>query len=305
MQLVEQHVISKSDSRFAAIDAAAFQAKNLYNAANYLVRQSFIFEHHYLGYASIFHLIKHHEAYTALPRKVSNDILRQLDKNWRAFFAARDAYREDPSKFMGRPKLPKYKDKSKGRFLLTYDRQAISLRALAHGRLRLSGLDVEVPTTYQGIKQARIVPRMGYYVVEIVYEQQEAAPAGNSALYAAVDLGVDTLAAITSNQVGFAPRLVNGRPIKSTNQFYNKRRAELQKALGPAGTTARLERLTIKRTRRINHYLHAASKTIIALLVQEGIGTLVIGKNPLWKQGVMKYYTECAHLCPCLPFSAP
>jgi putative transposase len=251
-----------------------------------LVRQAFIFEHRYLGYAAIFHLIKHHEAYTALPRKVSNDILRQLDKNWRTFFAACEAYREDPRKFVGRPKLPKYKDKSKGRFLLTYDRQAISRRAPAHGRLRLSGLDVEVPTTHQGIKQARIVPRMGYYVVEIVYKQQEAAPAGNSALYAAVDLGVDTLAAITSNQVGFVPRLVNGRPIKSTNQFYNKRRAELQAALGHQGTTARLGRLTTKRTRWINHYLHAASKKIIALLVQEGIGTLVIGKNPLWKQGI-------------------
>jgi putative transposase len=286
MQLVEQQVISKADPRFAAIDAEAFKAKNLYNAANYLVRQSFIFERRYLGYAAIFHLIKRHEAYTALPRKVSNSILRQLDTNWRAFFAACEAYREDPTKFVGRPKLPKYKDKSKGRFLLTYDLQAISRRALSRGRLRPSGLDMEFPTAHQRIKQARIVPRNGFYVVEIVYEQQEAAPSGNPALYAAVDIGVDTLAAITSNQVGFVPRLVNGRPIKSTNQFYNKRRAELQAALGHDGTTARMERMTTKRTRRINHYLHAASKTIIALLVQEGIGTLVIGKNPLWKQEV-------------------
>jgi putative transposase len=286
VQLVEQHVISKADSRFAAIDAAAFQAKNLYNAANYLVRQAFIFEHRYLGYAAVFHLIKHHEAYTALPRKVSNDILRQLDKNWRAFFVACEAYREDPSKFVGRPKLPKYKDKTKGRFLLTYDRQAISCIALSQGRLRLSGLEMEVQTTHHSIKQARIVPRAGYYVVEIVYEQQEAAPSGNPALYAAVDLGVDTLAAIPSNQVGFVPRLVNGRPLKSTNQFYNKRRAELQAALGHNGTTVRLDRLSTKRTRRINHYLHAASKSIIELLVHEGIGTLVIGKNALWKQEV-------------------
>jgi putative transposase len=120
----------------------------------------------------------------------------------------------------------------------------------------------------------------------MVYDQPEVAPSGNPVLYAAVDLGVDTLAAITSNQVGFVPRLVNGRPIKSTNQFYNKRRAQLQAALGHNGTTERMERLTTKRTRRINHYLHAASKAIITLLVEKGIGTLVIGKNPLWKQEV-------------------
>jgi putative transposase len=286
MQLVEQHVINRADPRFAPIDAEAFKAKNLYNAANYLVRQSYIFERRYLGYAEIFHLIKQTDAYTALPRKVSNDILRQLDKNWRAFFAACKAYRENPAAFVGRPKLPKYKDKTTGRFILIYDKQAISRRALSRGLLVPSGLNIEVQTAQRCIKQARIVPRIGFYVVEIVYEQAEHAPQGNPALHAAIDVGVDTLAAITSNKQGFVPRLVNGRPIKSTNQFYNKRKAALQAALGTTGTTQRMERLTIKRTRRINHYLHAASKTIIALLVAEGIGTLVLGKDPLWKQEV-------------------
>lgn len=284
MQLVEQHVISKADPRFAVIDAAAFAAKNLYNAALYEMRQAFIFEQHYLSNKEVYRRMKHTDAYRALPCKVSNDILRQLDKNWRAFFAALAAWKEDPSKFVGRPKLPKYKDKRKGRFLLIYDLQALSRRALARGLLVPSGLTIEVQTVQRRVKQARIVPRIGFYVVEIVYEQAEATPQGNPALHAAVDLGVDTLAAITSNKVGFAPRLVNGRPIKSTNQFYNKRRADLQEALGHEGTTPRLERLTIKRTRRINHYLHAASRAIVALLVEEGIGTLVIGKNRLWKQ---------------------
>jgi hypothetical protein len=69
MQLVEQHIINRSDPRFALIDAVAFNARNLYNAANYLVRQAFIFEHRYLGYATVFHRIKQTDAYTALPRK--------------------------------------------------------------------------------------------------------------------------------------------------------------------------------------------------------------------------------------------
>src|SRR5215472_9561423 len=286
MQLVEQHVIARADPRFAVIDAAAFAAKNLYNAALYEVRQAFIFEGRYLSNKEVYQRMKYTDAYRALPCKVSNDVLRQLDKNWRAYFAAMEAYREDPSKFVGRPKLPKYKPKTKGRFLLIYDLQAISRRALARGILAPSGLAIEVQTAHQTVKQARIVPRIGFYVVEIVYSRAASAPSGNPALYAAVDLGVNTLAALTSNKVGFAPRLVNGRVLKSYNQFYNKRRAELQEALGHEGTTAHMERLTTKRTRRINHYLHAASKAIIALLVEEGIGTLVVGKNPLWKQEV-------------------
>jgi putative transposase len=101
-----------------------------------------------------------------------------------------------------------------------------------------------------------------------------------------VDLGVDVLAELTSDKVGFVPRLVNGRPLKSLNQFYNKRRAELQAALGHNGTTHQMERLTTRRNRRVQHYLHTASRFIIDLLLQEGIGTLVIGKNLLWKQEV-------------------
>src|SRR5262249_54735206 len=81
---------------------------------------------------------------------------------------------------------------------------------------------------------------------------------------------------------------VNGRPVKSVHQVYNKnkRKAELQSQLRHTGTSHRIERLTTRRTRRIDHHLHVASRRIIALLVAEGIGTLVIGKNPLWKQDV-------------------
>src|SRR5260370_42280442 len=117
------------DPRFAAIDAAAFAAKNLCTATNYLVRQAFIFAHRYLGSAALVHLLKRHEASTALPRNVSNDILPQLDKNWRAFFAALEAYRGDPRTGVGRPLLPKSKEQTQGRFLAIYDPAAIARTA--------------------------------------------------------------------------------------------------------------------------------------------------------------------------------
>jgi putative transposase len=284
MQLVEQHIIKWSDSRFAPIDAAAFKAKNLYNAALYLVRQSFIFEGRYLGYEAVYHHMKGHDAYRALPTKVAQQVLRLLDKNWQSYFAATLAYQENPTKFRKPPKLPRYKHKTAGRSPLVYTIQALSRPSLKRGIIQPSMLPITVQTKQTCIAQVRIVPRSGFYVVEVVYEQAEAVPSGNPALYAAIDIGVDNLAAITTNKKGFTPRLVNGRPIKSTNQYYNKRRAQLQEALGTTGTTARMERFTAKRTRRINHYLHTASKAIIALLVEEGIGTLAVGKNPGWKQ---------------------
>src|SRR5690242_18493804 len=145
MQLVEQHCIGAHDPRHAVIDDAAFRSKNLYNAANYLVRQSFIHHGVYLNYATIFHQIKTHEAYQALPRKVSNDVLRLLDKNWKSFFKAVKAYEEDPSKFLGHPKLPKYKEKD-GRNILIYDKQALSIPALKQGIIAPSQLGITIPT---------------------------------------------------------------------------------------------------------------------------------------------------------------
>src|SRR5260221_5529186 len=284
MQLVEQHVIRLTVPRFAAIDAAAFASKNLYNAANYVVRQSFIHEGMYLTYAEVFHRIKDQEAYQALPRKVSNDVLRLLDKNWRSFFKALAAWQGDPSAFLGRLKLPGYKDKQAGRNILIYDIQALSAPGLRRSEVIPSQLGITVQTKQQRVQQVRIVPRKGYYVVEVVYVRNAIPAPVNPALHAGVDIGLANLATIASDKPGVMPRIVNGRPVKSINQFYNKRKAELQSRLGHPGQTARMERLTAHRMRRIDHYLHTASRRIIDVLVAEGIGTLMIGKNLLWKQ---------------------
>jgi putative transposase len=284
MQLVEQHIISKGDPRYAAIDRAAFASKNLYNAANYLVRQAFIFQGKYLGYGEVFHLIKGHEAYQALPRKVSNDVLRLLDKNWKSFFRAIEAWKAHPEQFLGRPKLPNYKQKDKGRTILTYDIQALSKTALRKGVIAPSQLGIEVHTHQQSVKQVRIVPKSTHYVIEVVYEQEPEQARVDASLVAGIDLGVDNLATLTSTRPGFVPVLINGKPLKSLNQGYNKRRAELQSQLKNRFTSQQLEQITDKRNRRIKHLLHRASKWIIELLVAEGIGTLVIGYNPEWKQ---------------------
>src|SRR5260221_4889313 len=270
MQLVERHVIQRADPRFKPIDAAAFASKNLYNTANYVVRQSFIHEGVSLTYHEMHRRMKDHEAYQKLPAKVAQWVLRLLDKNWQSFFEALLAWQADPSKFLGRPKLPGYKDKQKGRNLLVYTIQALSA----------------VETKHTDIQQVRIVPRHSYYVVEVIYEQAPIQAEEDPALRAGGDIGFDNLATLASDKPGFIPRIVNGRPVKSSNQYYNKRRAELQSRLERKGTSHRLERLTTQRTRRIDHYLHTASRRIIDLLVAAGIGALVIGKNPLWKQEV-------------------
>ncbi|GHO96075.1 hypothetical protein KSF_061230 [Reticulibacter mediterranei] len=121
-------------------------------------------------------------------------------------------------------------------------------------------------------------------VPTLLYTKETTPASVNPAYYAGIDIGMNNLVALTSNQPGFVPVLVNGRPMKSINQYYNKKKAELQSKLGHTGTTKRMERLTNTRNRRIDHYMHTTSRWIVDDLVAHGIGTLVIGKNDGWKQ---------------------
>lgn len=223
-----------------------------------------------------------------LPSKVVQQVLRQLDQDWRNFFAALAEWQIAPEKFMGRPRLPGYKSKTQGREVLVYPEKAYFRRELRKGILRLSGLGMVGQTKQRTIDQVRIVPRRTYYVIEVVYTQTVTpAQTLNPDRHAAGDLGVDTLCALTSDKPGFVPLLVNGRVIKAINQGYNQRRAELQSRL-PTGqySSRQLEALTDNRNLRLRTELHRCSRLIVDKLVEEGIGTLIIGKNQGWKQRV-------------------
>ncbi len=290
MQLVERHIINPNNSIFAEIDAAAFAAKNLYNAANYIMRQAYIKSNVIFDMTALYAEAKLLEAYCGLPRKVSNDVLRQLLRDWKSFREARKEYDENPSKFLGRPKLPGYKHKTDGRNLLVYDIQAISKPLLKIKQVKLSGLSFIVKSKQSDVDQVRIVPKKTHYVIEVVYSTEPKPADLDYTQVAGIDLGLNNLATIASNKPGFQPVVVNGRPLKSTNQFYNKRKAELVSILmkkdDKRRSSNRIERLTDLRTRRIDHYLHTASKRIVDLLIKEQIGMLVIGKNDGWKQEI-------------------
>ena len=283
MQLAERHIIKSTEHRFTQIDELAFKSKNLYNAANYVIRQSFVYGWGYINYNEMNRLMKSHQAYKVLPAKVSQQILMILDKNWKSFFEAVKAYKVDDSKFTGRPKLPQYKDKVKGRNILVYTIQAMSSKQLKKGIIKLSGTNILIKTQVnpEQLCQVRLVPKSDSYVIEVIYNEPESTVEQiQKEAVASIDLGLNNLVALTSNQSGFTPLLINGRPLKSLNQFYNKRKAQLQSQLkGNSKTSSRIQRLTRCRNQKVDNYLHCSSRLIINLLVARKIGTLVIGKN--------------------------
>jgi putative transposase len=272
--------------RFAAIDAAAFASKHLYNAALYATRQAFIHQQRVIPYEELARDLKSSAEVRALPAKVAQWVLRQVALAWKSYFAACAAWEADPSRFLGHPKLPKYLDK-RGRNLLTYTEQAISRAPKHHGYVVPSGLAIRIETRQTVIDQVRIVPHAAPYTVEVIYERPVTPADLDPTRIAAVDIGVNTLAAITFNQPGLLPFLVNGRPLKAINQWYNKGRARLQAKL-PQGVydSRQLDTRTDKRGRQIHQYRHVARRRIVDHLMKQRIGTLAIGKNDGWKQAI-------------------
>ncbi|MGV2389536.1 MAG UNVERIFIED_CONTAM: transposase [Microcystis novacekii LVE1205-3] len=140
-------------------------------------------------------------------------------------------------------------------------------------------------TSRREIIEVRIVPKSSCYVIEIVYERRSETT--DKQEIAGIDLGVNNLMAVTTNQTGVAPLLVNGRPLKAINTFYNKQRSRLQSQLKTRNnqpSSKRLIFLTHKRNCRVENYLHTASKRVIDWCILHQIGTLIIGHNERMKQ---------------------
>ena len=288
MKLVERHIIKNNHRFYAEIDRLCFLSKNLYNYANYLVRQSFIFENTYRNYHDIQKTLQNQEDYQAMPAKVSQQILMILERNWKSFKEANVAYKETPSKFKARPHLPGYKHKVKGRNVIVYTKQAISKKQLKKGIVHPSQTEIYLKTNVDTtqIKQVRLVPKLNHYVIEVIYEASEKQYKLEENRYASIDIGLNNLATLTFNQAGIKPLLINGRPLKSINQYYNKVKSELQSILGENQSSKKLKKLCSKREFKINDYLHKASRLIIDTLINQKIGTLIIGHNQEWKQKI-------------------
>ena len=265
-----------------------FKSKNLYNYANYIIRQEFINNGNWIKYNQLFQLVKESEPYKDIGNNTGQGTLRILDKNWKAFFKAIKDWKKNPSKYLGRPKIPKYKDKD-GRFLLSLDSNKVKLK---DGYVYFAWKPFKPynnmfkTNAQERILQCRFIPRCGKYVMEIVYEIEVPDISETSDRVAAIDIGVDNFITMVNN-IGENPIAVKGGVIKSINQFYNKQKANIQselKKVNGKDWSKKLQKLTDKRYEMIKYQMHCISKYVVDWCVLYGIDTLIVGHNDEWKQ---------------------
>ena len=280
MILTERHIIKQSNSLYNELDNLCFLSKNLYNSALYTVRQFYFTNKKYFNWIKINNqfVSEKQQDYYALPCKVSQQTLKMVDQNMKSFFNAIKAKNS-------KPKLPKYLDKIKGRFVVTYTNQAISKKALQNGYIELSKTNIKLKTNVKNVKQVRIVPRNNFIVVEILYEVRSKIHNNSKETYCGIDFGLNNL--ITCSFQNDSPLIMNGKPLKSINWHYNKEKSRLQSLLDNGKKTSKkIQNITLQRNNRINDYLHKTTKIFVNYLVSKKINNVVIGYNKEWKQGI-------------------
>lgn len=288
VQRVEKHIIKQNNSYYSMLDEFCFKSKNLYNFANYQIRQEFCKNNNYITYNQMDKLLKQDNMdydYRNMPvAQSSQQCLRLLDKNWKSFFKAIKDWSKHKDKYTGRPKLPKYLPKNGRNILILTNMNCKIKDGIIKFPKSFNGFTLK--TKCNNLQQVRILPRNKYLVIEVVYNKEVFELKEDNNRYISIDIGLDNLATLTNN-VGIQPIIISGRKLKSANKYYNKQIShyrEIAKRMNNLDYTNRMNNLTIKRNNIITDLIHKASKKVIDYALSYDVNTIIIGNNKDWKR---------------------
>lgn len=281
------------------------ELKKNFNPQSLITNENGLLYYNFLNYYFVHCLNTEDNPYRTLPAQASQQVLRGLTGDWKTTFKSLKAYYKNPSKFTGKPNIPKYKKKD-GRLTVCLTNQQCKVK---NGYLTFPKSDLTLKIGFNcsdlKLKQVRIVPMGTVYTMELVWEKPKQNPLPNiqKERCIAIDLGVSNLATITNN-IGLSPIIINGRKLKYINHCYNKTVAALKSKLpfikdenGNIVTNTigipkqrtwsdLLSRITKNRNNIMDVYMHKISKYIVEYCKDNQIGTIVIGLNDQWKQNV-------------------
>ena len=298
MYLTQSNVIRKlSKEEYAMLREMCRYSNNLYNVALYNIRQYYFQEKKFLRYEENYHVCKTNENYGLLQAGVSQQTLKVVDRSFKSFFNLIKKAKSGEYRFQD-IKMPHYREKG-GLFNLVLSTNAINIKdgfltvpvsrefSKLHG-----GKQIRIPfpgrLVDKKIKEVRICPVYGgrYFKIQYCYvqevEPQKVSP--NKTL--AIDIGLENLATcVSTTGTSF---IMDGRKIKSINQWWNKRKAFYQSVADKQGVkkTERLSNLARKRNNRVQDYIRKTARYIVNFCIKNEIGTIVCGYNLDFKRGM-------------------
>ena len=284
---LKQQVKHLSKKEFRNLKYLSHIAKNLTNEAIYNIRQYYFNKKKYLSYNENYKMLKNSENYKKLNSNMAQQILKEVDGSFKSFFGLLKLAKNgqyDNKKI----KLPKYLAKDGFTTLVIgFVRLKDDILIVPYSnsfKKTHQEVKIKLPPVLKGkkIKEIRIIPKQHsrYFEIQYTYEVEEVQRKLNKNNALGIDLGIDNLCTcVTNNGASF---IIDGRKLKSINQYYNKINAKLQSIKDKQKikrTTLRQKRIARKRNNRIEDYLSKAAKIIINYCLNNDIGRIVLGYN--------------------------
>ena len=283
---LRQQVKHLSKNEFRNLKRLSHIAKNLTNEAIYNIRQYYFNKKKYLSYNENYKMLKNSENYKKLNSNMAQQILKEVDGSFKSFFGLLKLAKN--GQYNGKIKLPNYLDKDGFTTLVIgFVRLKDDMLVVPYSnsfRKTHKEIAIKLPPVLKGkkIKEIRIIPKQHsrYFEIQYTYEIEEVQRELNENNALGIDLGIDNLCTcVTNNGASF---IIDGRKLKSINQYYNKINAKLQSIKDKQKIehiTLRQKRIARKRNNRINDYLSKATRIIINYCLNNDIGKIVLGYN--------------------------
>ena len=285
---VKQQVKHLSKTDYNSIRELCRIAKSLTNEAIYSIRQHYFAEGEFLKYAKNYHLLKNSPNYKALNSNMAQQILKEVDGSFKSFFGLLKLAKEGKYDYKD-IKLPHYLPKD------GYTTLVIGFVRLKGNKLILpfsnsfkkthQSIEITIPPILldKKVKEIRIIPKANarFFEIQYIYEAECRQRNLDKTNALALDFGVNNLVTAVSSKSGSF--IIDGRRLKSINQWYNKQNARLQSIkdkqhLGKI-TTKRQKALARKRNNKVNDYMSKAARIVVNYCIANDIGILIVGYN--------------------------
>lgn len=290
---IKQQVKHLSKEDYRTLRELCHTAKNLANEAIYNVRQYYFAEGEFLKYEKNYTLLKNSPNYKLLNSNMAQQILKEVDGSFKSFFGLIKLAKQDRYAFKD-CKLPHYLPKD-------------GYTTLVIGFVRLNGnklilpfsnsfkkshppVEITIPPILldKKVKEIRIIPKAKarFFEIQYIYEAECSQRNLNTNNALALDLGVNNLVTAVSNTG--KTFIIDGRRLKSINQWFNKENTRLQsikdKQHFGKRTTNRQKAIARDRNNKVNDYMNKAARQVINYCLANDIGTLVVGYNETFQR---------------------
>ena len=284
---VKQQLKKLSKEDYLNLRELSHIAKNLYNFATYNVRQYYFQEKEYLKYEKNNVLCKSNENYKLLNSNMAQQILKEVDSSFKSFFGLIKLAKKGKYDFRS-IKLPKYLEKdSFTTLVIGFVRIKDNILIMPYSntyKKTHKPIQIKIPPNLidKKVKEIRIIPKFKarFFEIQYTYEVEEIQSNLDKKQALAIDIGINNLATCVTNKG--KSFIIDGKKLKSINQWYNKENSRLQSIKDKQKIkylTNKQVDLTNNRNNTVNDYINKTCRYIINYCLNNNIGNLVIGYN--------------------------